>query len=513
MNEDNDNRIYGSNPDINSGSSSEHGGDARLSGEYHFYRPEESRSTWSDAGYVPSADAGAMPKSYHCSAAPEKKEKKPRKGLRAALVAFALVGALALGGAGGAFAYRALEKSGASGPAESTVLNVAAPAVTANRASVTTQLVQGNGPLTAEEIYYNLAVNQTVAITTEITYTNVWGFTTTGAVKGSGFIISADGYILTNFHVIEDAVKGGYDIQVLLYDGTEYTATVVGYASDNDVAVLKIEATGLNAVTIGDSDSLRVGQQVYAVGNPLGELEFTMTDGMVSATDREISTSDNRATTISMFQISAAINSGNSGGPVYNDRGEVIGIATAKYASSGVEGLGFAIPINDAVALAQDLITDGYVRGRAYMGINADTVTASAAQYYGLVEGAIVTKVSEGSAAEKAGLKESDIIVAMGDKEIKSYEDLVSAKKAYHAGDTVELKVYRSSDYVTLSLTFDEQQPEEPETEEQTDNGDNNGNNGNNNNNRYNGGQTVPGYGYGYGDNWDFFDNFFNFGW
>ena len=482
--------------------------DRAVTGEYHFYRPEEGHSAWSDAGYVSSADAGAMPKTYHCSAYAEKKPKKPRKGLRAAAAVLALIGTLALGGAGGAFAYSHFHPSSgaAAAPAEtSTVLNVASPA----RAQVTTNLVPASTTLTPTQIYYDLAVNQTVAITTEITYTNVWGFTSTGAVKGSGFIISDDGYILTNHHVIEDAVKGNYDIEVLLYDGTKYTASVVGYAEDNDVAVLKIEAEGLNAVTIGDSDALLVGQPVYAVGNPLGELEFTMTSGMVSATGREISTSDNSATTISMFQIDAAINSGNSGGPIYNDRGEVVGIATAKYASSGVEGLGFAIPINDAVKLAQDLISDGYVRGRAYMGITADTVTASAAQYYGLVEGAIVTKVIEGSCAEAAGLKESDIIVSMDDTEIKSYNDLVAAKKNYHAGDSAEIKVYRSGEYQTFTITFDEEQPAAPEEQQEEDSTQNN------NGNTYGQfGQQQP---YGrdyYGDGRDFFEYFFNnFGW
>ena len=210
-----------------------------------------------------------------------------------------------------------------------------------------------------------------------------------------------------------------------------------------------------------------------------------------------------------MFQIDAAINSGNSGGPIYNDRGEVVGIATAKYASSGVEGLGFAIPINDAVKLAQDLISDGYVRGRAYMGITADTVTASAAQYYGLVEGAIVTKVIEGSCAEAAGLKESDIIVSMDDTEIKSYNDLVAAKKNYHAGDSAEIKVYRSGEYQTFTITFDEEQPAAPEEQQEEDSTQNN------NGNTYGQfGQQQP---YGrdyYGDGRDFFEYFFNnFGW
>ena len=448
-------------------------------------RPEAQTPppSWSDAGYIPAQDASAMPRNYtHYYNTPPKKEKPEKKSHRGAKITGVIAACLAcavLGGAVGGYAVPKLaqrfspetEAVETARVAEGTIINVASPAASATP-QISTSLVNGSGELSATDIYYNIAVNQTVAITTEITYTNVWGYTIPGAVKGSGFILSSDGYIMTNYHVIEDAVNGGYDIKVLLYDGTEYVATVVGYVAENDVAVLKINATGLSAVTIGDSDALRVGEAVYAVGNPLGELEFSMTSGRVSATDRDITTGDSgRRKTISMFQIDAPINSGNSGGPVFNSRGEVVGIATAKYSSTGVEGLGFAIPINDAVALAQDLINDGYVRGRAYIGVNVDNVTAAAAQYYGLVEGCIVTNVIENSAAQKAGLKVSDIIVSLGDHEVKTYNDLSSAKKDYHAGDTAEVRVYRSGEYVTLHITFDEEVPASTSaTEENKDN-------------------------------------------
>ena len=444
-------------------------------------RFQSSGAAWSDAGYIPAQDASTMPRNYnHYYTAPPKREKakKSHRGAKTAGIIAACLACAILGGTAAGFAVPKLterfsaaqeETASVTRGSDGTVISVAAPTATPQ---VTTSVVTGGSELSATEIYYDLAVKQTVAITTEITYTNVWGNTTSGAVKGSGFILSPDGYIMTNYHVIEDAVAGGYDIEVLLYDGTKYIANVVGYAEDDDVAVLKIDAEGLNAVTIGDSDSLLVGQSVYAVGNPLCELEFSMASGMVSATDREITTSENgRTKTITMFQIDAPINSGNSGGPVYNSRGEVVGIATAKYSSTGVEGLGFAIPINDAVTLAHDLITDGYVRGRAYLGIGVDTVTAAAAQYYGLVEGAIVTSVTEDSAAAKAGLRESDIIVSLGDTEIKSREDLISAKKDFHAGDTTELRVYRGGEYVTLHITFDEEVPEENSAENDREQG------------------------------------------
>ena len=432
---------------------------------------EESspRPAYSDASYVPASEAAAIPKTYHCAPPPEKKAKKERRGVSVpGLIAACLVCAL-LGGLVGGFLPGLLGYGGSAAAPETrtesgVVLNVAAPADAETAAQVSTHLVSDSGEKSASELYYDLALSQTVAVTTEITNNNVWGFQVPAAVKGSGFVISEDGYILTNHHVIEDAVNGGYQVQVLLGDGSEYEAQVVGYEADNDVAVLKIEASGLSPVTLGDSDRIRVGETVYAVGNPLGELEFTMTSGMVSATDRAISSSDGNgsAVTINMFQIDAAINSGNSGGPVYNSRGEVIGIATAKYASTGVEGLGFAIPINDAVAIARDLISDGYVHGKASFGIRVDTVSAAAAQYYGLRQGAIVSSVNADSAAERAGLQASDIIIELDGKEIRSRDELIQAKRDYQAGDTVELKVFRSGEILTLSLTFDEDVPETP---------------------------------------------------
>ena len=484
----------------------------------------QPRGAYADAGYVPASDAGAMPRSYYCATQTErrpKKEKRARRGMRpAAVIALCLVCAI-LGGAAAGFLPRlltnetaaAVEETApsrsvpASGTTDSSVLTVASAGT---NKPVTTTTVHSGSEMSATDIYYNLALKQVVGVKTEITYTNVFGYTSKGAVSGSGFIISEDGYILTNHHVIEDAVKGGYDVQVLLQDGTSYIATVVGYEEDNDVAVLKIDAAGLSAAVIGDSDAMQVGERVYAVGNPLGELEYTMTDGMVSALDREISSTDSQTgmtKTINMFQISAAINSGNSGGPIYNARGEVIGIATAKYSDTGVEGLGFAIPINDAVRIAKDLINDGYVRGKAYMGINVGTVTASAAQYYGLVQGAIVASVEEGSCAAAAGLKESDIIVAIDGKEILSGNELISAKKNYRAGDSAVLKVYRDSQYIELTITFDEATPERLNAEEDTEQSGSQSGNG-----QY--GQNGGGYGqyggFGSGDDFsDFFNDFF----
>ena len=452
------------------------------SSEARFDPTPEQRSPYSDANYGSSDSAGAVPKSYYCSApaAEKKKRREPsaRRGMGpAAVIALCLVCAL-LGGLAAGFVPGLLRKdvvNAEHSPAfdiESSTTPIDNGGTVINKVSatptpVTTNMVNPGNALSATEIYYNLALKQVVGVTTEITYTNYFGFSSSSAISGSGFIISADGYILTNHHVIKDAVAGNYEVSVVTYDGTKYVANVVGYEEDNDVAVLKIDGADFVAATIGDSDNMLVGETVYAVGNPLGELDYSMTDGIVSALDREIPTQDSSTgtiTTINMFQISAAINSGNSGGPIYNSRGEVIGIATAKYSDTGIEGLGFGIPINDAIKIANDLISDGYVRGKAYLGVTAGTVTASAAQYYGLVEGAIISSVIPGSCAETAGLRENDIIVALGDTKITSRDTLNAAKKDYRAGDSAVIKIYRDGEYLDLSIVFDEETPEQLES-------------------------------------------------
>jgi serine protease Do len=308
----------------------------------------------------------------------------------------------------------------------------------------------------APQAIYEMARNQVVGVKTESSGGNYFGYSggSDTVASGSGFIISNDGYILTNHHVIEAAYTYGYDLAVFTQDGTRYDAEIVGFERDNDVAVLKIGASGLNAVTTGDSGAMRVGDEVYTVGDPLGQLDYTMTDGIISALDRVIAVDEK--TSISMFQISAAVNSGNSGGPVYNSKGDVIGIVSAKYKDIGVEGLGFAIPINDAIALAEQLITNGYISGKAYFGISVQTVDSRMIEYYNLVEGAYVTVVEPGSCAETAGLKVGDIITKLDDAEVTSSEMLTYAKKQYKAGDEAQLTIYRAGETLALTVTFDE---------------------------------------------------------
>ena len=431
----------------------------RVDGEYH-YKNGYTQRIYADAHYAPADESAVPPRYYTPPARPakesrEKKAAKPGRFLKIACLClvFALLGSL--GGAaltGYRLNARITELEEAMDEQPTVVLGKEADS-TAHAVSTESA---ASRPLAQ---IYDMACQQVVGISTDVTYQNFFGQTSTSAVSGSGFIISADGYILTNYHVIEYADKGGYEISVMLHDGTRYEAKIVGSEESNDIAVLKIEASGLTPVTLGDSDAIRVGDEVHAVGNPLGELEFSMTNGHVSALDRIITT-ESGGDAINMFQIDAPVNSGNSGGPVYNAAGEVIGIVTAKYESTGVEGLGFAIPINDAVRIAQDLITKGYVTGKAYLGVSIETqYNAMYAQYYSMPLGAYIADVEKGSCADRAGLQAGDIITRVGGTAVESYTDLRQALKGYKAGDTAELEIYRADRSITVTVVFDEAKP------------------------------------------------------
>jgi len=352
---------------------------------------------------------------------------------------------------------------------------------------------------------YELAKLQVVGINTTVTYTTgFFGQTATGDVSGSGFIITPDGYIVTNYHVIEDAYKGDYPVTVIMYDETTYEAEIVGFDADNDIALLKIDAEGLNAAQMGDSNDLTVGQTVYTVGNPLGTLSYTMTSGIVSALDRTIST--NTTDAVRVFQIDAAVNSGNSGGPVYNDAGQVIGVVDAKTQDIGVEGLGFAIPISDVTHIVNQLLENGYVADKAYMGVTISTVTDSAAAAYNMVVGAYVNGITEGSAAEEAGIEVGDIITAVDGEKVESSSDLTAIVRTHYAGDEAEITVWRDGEEVTMTIVFEETPEPTEEEEAEPDNG------AQQPSAEPEQGQPPYSYYYGNGDMEDFFRQFFGFG-
>ena len=298
---------------------------------------------------------------------------------------------------------------------------------------------------------YAQNVQAVVAISGIVQQSNGFGYNEYESF-GSGFIISEDGYVVSNYHVVEGAVR----LSVIMHSGQEYEAKLVGHDDTNDISLLKIEAEGLPYVTIGSSDALVVGDRVAAIGNPLGELTATMTVGYVSAKDRVVTTD---GTTINMLQTDAAINSGNSGGPLFNMQGEVIGITTAKYSgtsSSGatIEGIGFAIPIDDVIGMIEDLRDYGYVTG-AYLGIMCRDLSADAVRD-GLPAGVYIEEVTPGYAAEEAGLQRGDIIINLGGYEIKGMTDLTRILRKFDADQTTTITVYRSGREVNLTITLDE---------------------------------------------------------
>ena len=368
----------------------------------------------------------------------------PRRGRSGVKIAALCLVCALLGGVTGAAALRAV-----SGPSGSTTLYSGEhPPVAVNMASITV-----DQPMTCSQVYA-ANVGSSVGITTELVTTNFWGQTVKGAAAGSGFVVSRDGYILTNYHVID----GASSIKVAFVDGTTYDAVLVGGEEPNDIAVLKIEADDLTPVVLGNSDDLVVGEQVCAIGNPLGELTFTFTAGYVSAKDRSITMESGEI--MNMLQTDTAINSGNSGGPLFNMYGQVIGITTAKYSSSGsssasVEGIGFAIPINDVKNMVKDIIEKGYVTGKPNAGILMNDVSSDA-QRYGIPAGAYVEAVLEDSCGDKAGLKQGDIITAVDNTAVTSSRQLSSAVKNYKAGDTVSFTIYRDKELQTIQVTLDE---------------------------------------------------------
>lgn len=358
-------------------------------------------------------------------------------------------------------------------------------------ATVNVKKVDGQTLMSPSEVYAS-TVNSVVSINCSAVSTNIFGQQTESASSGSGFIYTADGYIVTNQHVVANASS----INVTLYNGDTYPATLVGSDSDYDVAVLKIDAKDLPAVTLGSSTDVNVGDTVLAIGNPLGELTFSMSQGIVSCVNRAINV---EGTPFNMIQVDASINPGNSGGPLMNLYGEVVGIVSAKYSSyanTTVEGLGFAIPINDVQSIIKDIMENGSVGNKAYMAITAGTMTQQMAAQYKInaTEGVFVYSVEDGGAGDKAGLKLGDVITKLNDTQITSMEDLSAAKKGFKAGDTVTLTVLRDGKEITTQLTFDAQPQTTDDTTDSSQSGDNSYNNGNN------------GYsGNGYSDLYDYF--------
>ena len=381
------------------------------------------------------------------------KKKKKFNGKRVARSAVALVLAAAMGFAGGFVGA----KFGGSGK---VVIQQVAPSSTADSASGSdssiTAASSSGSSLTTEQVA-DLVSPSVVVITTEQVVYSQWSWYGQNQVEsgaGSGVIISSDGYILTCAHVVD----GASTITVTIGD-KDYTATLVGEDTTSDIAVIKIDADGLTPATVGNSDSLKVGQSVMAVGNPLGELGGTVTGGMISALNRSVTIQGSSSVnTMSLIQMDASVSPGNSGGGLFNMNGELIGIVNAKSSSSDAEGLGFAIPINDAIKVAQELLENGYVTGRPYLGITYLAVedAQTAAQLGVNAYGVYVVEVVKGGPAEKAGLQAGDRIVSVDGTEIASKDDLGTLMQKHAAGDTLSITIAREGQMQTVNVTLGE---------------------------------------------------------
>lgn len=307
--------------------------------------------------------------------------------------------------------------------------------------------------LTPGQVYRNNAA----AVAAVMNYQRIEGVLQP-AGTGTGFFITTDGFLVTNYHVIADAET----LSVITGDDREYPAQVVGFDSSNDVAVLKVSAQNLPCVKLGSSDALQVGDQVVAVGNALGQFTSTMTVGYISAKDRLVTT-DGQA--INMIQTDAAINSGNSGGPLFDMNGEVVGITTAKYSGytesgASIEGIGFAIPMDDVIRQISDLCQYGYITG-AYMAVVVMEMDTSVAEAYGVPAGLKIAEVVPGGAADRAGIRTGDILINVGGTDVSTIVMLSKALRNYKAGDTAVVTVYREGKLVRMELTFDEKPREE----------------------------------------------------
>ena len=410
--------------------------------------------------YTAPADGGSVPPTppeqpqYSAPQQPEKPRRKKKKFNGGKLVrsAVALVLAAAMGFAGG---FVGAKYGGGSKVVIQQVERPASSDSSTDSTGNSISATSGTGLSTAQVA--ELVSPSVVVITTEQVVYSQWSWYGQSQVEsgaGSGVIISSDGYILTCDHV----VSGASNITVTIGD-KDYTATVVGEDSTSDIAVIKIDADGLTPAIVGDSDKLAVGDNVLAVGNPLGELGGTVTSGIVSALNRSVSIqSSSSVNTMSLIQMDASVSPGNSGGGLFNMNGELIGIVNAKSSSSDAEGLGFAIPINDAIKVAQDLLENGYVTGRPYMGITYLAVTdaQTAAQLGVNAYGIYVVDVVSGGPADKAGLKAGDRIVSIDNTEVAQKTDLGTLMQEHSAGDTLSITVARDGQMQTVSLTLGE---------------------------------------------------------
>ncbi|MCL2002912.1 MAG: trypsin-like peptidase domain-containing protein [Oscillospiraceae bacterium] len=388
---------------------------------------------------------------------PVEKKKRPALALVSLLVVFTLLA----GGTGGVIGYHINQNAPAAPAAASPLLPDPPTAPSpepprlpaASDSSAAVPAVAHDGEMTIQEVFLQ-GDTSAVAVTTVSGGSGVFGQGSAREAAGSGFILTADGHILTNHHVVEDASA----VTVRLHDGTEYPAEIVGGDPVTDVAVLKIDAPGLTPVRLGDSDALMVGDQVVAIGNPLGELSNSLTVGYISAKKRIVYID---GTPRLMLQTDASVSPGNSGGPLINLRGEVVGVVSAKTIASGVEGIGFAIPINIAADIAAELIQHGQIPARPLLGVTYQDAPPDGSK---APKGVYIAEVADGSPAAKAGVKPGDVILSFNGERTTGGAELLLALNALRVGAVAPITVYRNGEEITLTVTLDaERDPAPPQ--------------------------------------------------
>ena len=410
--------------------------------------PQAEPNSGSDGGAVPPPEG---PRYQAAQGSPKQPPKKRRrKNGNIARSAVALVLAAAMGFVGGFVGARVGNTGG------KVVIQQVAPSSTSSSDSGSASAVNTASGMTTAQVSEMVSPSVVVITTEQVVYSQ-WSWYGQSQVEsgaGSGVIISSDGYILTCAHV----VSGASNITVSIGD-KDYPATLVGEDTTSDIAVVKVDATGLTPATVGNSDNLKVGESVMAVGNPLGELGGTVTSGIVSALNRSVSIQGSSSVnTMSLIQMDASVSPGNSGGGLFNMNGELVGIVNAKSSDSDAEGLGFAIPVNDAVKVAQELLENGYVTGRPYLGISYFAVTdaQTAAQLGVNAYGVYIVEVVKGGPADKAGLQAGDRIVSVDGSEVATQSDLGTLMQNHKAGDTIEITVARGGQMQTVNVTLGE---------------------------------------------------------
>ena len=406
---------------------------------------------------TPSASSGYTYTPYNPAPTPAPK-KKEKRGMGAGAIAVLCICTILLSCASGFVgAYLATADMDATPPAVTVPGDNQNPSVIYQSSASPANGMSADGGSSSYYNVANLVKDTVVEITTEYVISNRFQYITSGA--GSGIIITKDGYILTNNHVIvDDNGEIADTITVRLTTGKEYAAEVIGTDSDSDIAVIKIDGgeESFPCAVMGNSDKLAVGEEVIAVGNPLGELGGTVTNGIISALDREVNVD---GTLMNLMQTNAAINPGNSGGGLFNMAGELIGVVNAKSSGTGIEGLGFAIPINDAVNISEQLMTQGYVSGKPWLGITFfQASNISQALYYNLPSlGIYVVEMQPGLNDTVFNIR--DRIIAMDGNEISTISDISTLVKTYNVGDTITFSVYRNGRLIEVKATCYEYTP------------------------------------------------------